>query len=146
MRATCQLKFLKEIHHLAALGPASRSPIGLSSIPVEDFLEQSMRQTLGSVKSLSSCDVNIETDPQSTEGVVSWAKTNKLTNVFTTYAPVGPARTALTEIQKQLKQHEIPVSFIFDEYDQAVWPHTARGFFQLNREIDDILESLGLEV
>ena len=136
----------KEIHYLAALGPASRSPIGLSSIPVEDFLEQSMRQTLGSVKSLSSCDVNIETDPQSTEGVVSWAKTNKLTNVFTTYAPVGPARTALTEIQKQLKQHEIPVSFIFDEYDQAVWPHTARGFFQLNREIDDILESLGLEV
>ena len=136
----------KEIHHLAALGPASRSPIGLSSVPVEDFLEQSMRQTLGSVKSLSSYDVNIETDPQSTKGVVSWAKTNKLTSVVTTYAPVGPARTALTEIQKQLKQHEIPVSFICDEYDQAVWPHTARGFFQLNREIDDILESLGLEV
>jgi len=105
-----------------------------------------MRQTLGSVKSLSSVDVNMETDPQSMKGVVSWAKTNKLTSIVTTYAPAGPARTALTEIQKQLKQREIPTSFICDEYDQAVWPHTARGFFQLNREIDDILASLGLEV
>ena len=122
----------KEAHYLAALGPTSRSPIGLSSIPVGDFLEQSIKQTLGSVKALPSCNANIEMDPQSTEGVVSWAKTNKLTSVVTTYAPVGPARTALTEIQKQLKQHEIPVSFICDEYDQAVWPHTARGFFQLN--------------
>ncbi len=135
----------KEALHLAALGPTSRSPIGLSSIPVGDFLGQSTSQTLRSVKSLTSRHLNIETDAQSTEGVVSWATTNQLTNVVTTYAPVGPTRTALATIQRQLKQHKIPVSFIGDEYDQAVWPHTTRGFFQLNREIDDILELLGLE-
>ncbi|MFL2527840.1 MAG: FAD-binding domain-containing protein [Candidatus Azotimanducaceae bacterium] len=135
----------KEALHLAALGPTPRSPIGLSSIPVGDFLGQSTSQTLRSVKSSSSRHLNIETDAQSTEGVVSWATTNQLTNVVTTYAPVGPTRTALATIQRQLKQHKIPVSFIGDEYDQAVWPHTARGFFQLNREIDDILELLGLE-
>ena len=135
----------KEAHYLAALGPASRSPIGLSSIPVGDFLGQSISQTLRSVKALPSHNVNFETDTLSTEGVVSWATTNQLTNVVTTYAAVGPTRTALAKIQRQLKQHEIPVSFICDEYDQAVWPHTARGFFQLNREIDDILELLGLE-
>ena len=134
----------KDAHYLAALEPASRSPIGLSSIPVGDFLEQSIKQTLGSVKALPSCNVNIEMDPQTTEGVISWAKTNKLTSVVTTYAPAGPAKTALTEIQERLKQHEIPVSFICDEYDQAFWTHTARVFFQLNREIDDIIESLGL--
>ena len=137
-------KIPKEVHCLAALKPCSRSPIGLSSIPVGDFLGQSIKQTLHSINELPSCKVNIEIEPQSTDGVVSWATSNELTHIVTTYAPVGPARNALAEIQKQLKQHEISVSFIRDRYDQAVWPHTARGFFQLNREIDDILESLGL--
>ena len=56
------------------------------------------------------------------------------------------ARTPMGSLRFSYCNSHRPVRFIFDEYDQAVWPHTARGFFQLNREIDDILESLGLEV
>ena len=51
---------------------------------------------------------------------------------------------ALKELEHGLKQQGIHLSLILDQYDRVVWPHTSRGFFQLNREIEDILEQLGL--
>lgn len=57
--------------------------------------------------------------------------------LVTPYAPVGPTADALTGAGA-------PVTPIRRPIDDAAWAHATRGFFQLKKEIPDILRRLGL--
>ncbi len=50
--------------------------------------------------------------------------------VVTAYAPVGPAATML---------EGLPVLRLRRVWDEKVWPHAARGYFQLRRHLPDLI-------
>ena len=128
---------------VAALEFCSRSPIGLGSLPVEDFVNQSIAQTIDTVSHSSTSALTYGV--KSISAILKWATQNRLESITTARAPVGPVRDALKKIEEGLTERGIRLSFIVDDYDRAVWPHTTRGFFQLNREIEEILEKLKLD-
>lgn len=57
--------------------------------------------------------------------------------LVTAYAPVGPTADVLAGAGAPVTQIRRPI-------DEAAWAHATRGFFQLKREIPDILRRLGL--
>ena len=132
------------ITDIAALKLAPRSPIGLSSEPVETFISLAIKSTLARMAADNNNILVEQSQLLSIRAVVEWAKKRNLDSVLAPYAPQGPAKEALKILQRQLLLHNIELSEIGNAYDQHIWPHSKAGFFQLNKRISDILGALGV--
>jgi deoxyribodipyrimidine photo-lyase len=60
-------------------------------------------------------------------------------SVVTAYAPVGPARDRLDELEPALRAEGIALHRVRREWDDATWPHAKRGFFAFAEHIPDLL-------
>ena len=132
------------ITDIAGLKLAPRSPIGLSSEPVESFISLAIKSTLARMAADNNNILVEQSQLLSIRAVVEWAKKRNLDSVLAPYAPQGPAKEALKILQRQLLLHNIELSEIGNAYDQHIWPHSTAGFFQLNNRIPDILEAQGV--
>jgi deoxyribodipyrimidine photo-lyase len=64
--------------------------------------------------------------------------------MITAEIPVGPASDAMRNAAPELGAAYIKVDVFRQTYDQAVWPHTKKGFFGLKKQIPAILSTLGI--
>lgn len=64
--------------------------------------------------------------------VAGWVKAQK-GRVVTPWAPIGPTATALSALD---------LTHIRRPWDEAMWPHTTKGFFQLKQRLPDLLPRL----
>ncbi|MEO1679371.1 MAG: FAD-binding domain-containing protein [Pseudomonadota bacterium] len=74
------------------------------------------------------------------------AKTEQLgvTSVVTAYAPVGPVADRLADALGALEQAGLALHQIRRTYDDLAWPHATKGFFELKRNVPQVLRGLGL--
>ncbi|MGR8948711.1 MAG: FAD-binding domain-containing protein [Gammaproteobacteria bacterium] len=73
------------------------------------------------------------------EGVAAWATELGVTQIVTAYATVGPTQKALATAARFLERRNIKLLTIKRKYDDAVWPHSNKGFFKLKKQIGKIL-------
>lgn len=83
------------------------------------------------------------TDADSPESVAEWAETERLEQVATAYAPVGPAAEALDRLGRELQRRGIRLVRVPREEDLAAWQHATHGFFRFKKHIPELLEQLG---
>jgi len=77
------------------------------------------------------------------DAIVDWARDLGLEQVATPYAPVGPARSRLTALDKALAVHDISLVRLLRDWDRDAWPHATHGFFRFRRAIPRLLDGLG---
>ncbi|OYQ31402.1 hypothetical protein CHU95_19805 [Niveispirillum lacus] len=71
--------------------------------------------------------------------VVAWARQNRLTQIVTPEAPVGPVRAALTALTPVLSQAGVRLVPVRRPYDALCWPLATKGFFAFKERIPDLL-------
>jgi deoxyribodipyrimidine photo-lyase len=73
------------------------------------------------------------------DDVAAWAKSHQIARIVTPYAPAGLTAWALAELRGDLAKGGVELQPVVRPWDRAVWPHTARGFFQLKNKIPFLL-------
>ncbi|WP_144185710.1 FAD-binding domain-containing protein [Elioraea rosea] len=76
------------------------------------------------------------------DGVVGWAAASGAEAVVTAYVPVGPVAEALEAIRPALAARGLPLIRLRRNWDEALWPHATKGFFQLKTRIPELLRVL----
>lgn len=76
------------------------------------------------------------------EDIRDWAVAQKLEQVVTPYAPVGPTASALRAVEKLLGAEGIALVQVMRDEDAQAWPHATHGFFRFKERIPDLLTAL----
>lgn len=71
------------------------------------------------------------------DAVQAWAEAQKLDQIITPHAPVGPVRAALRHARKS---GNIPITEVRRAIDSAAWPLATAGFFKFKQHIPDLLD------
>jgi deoxyribodipyrimidine photo-lyase len=77
--------------------------------------------------------------------IVAAAKKASVSEVVTSYLPVGPSAEALQKARKDIEDAGLNLTQVRRPYDTLCWPHATRGFFALKKKIPVILSELGLQ-
>jgi hypothetical protein len=70
---------------------------------------------------------------------IAWAKSLAVEEVVTAYAPQGPVRWSLDQLQDQLARDGIRVARLQRPFDARVWPHARAGYFKLKEKIPSLM-------
>jgi len=84
-------------------------------------------------------------DADWSETLLSWCAQHGLRQVVTAWAPVGPVATRLDAVEKCLAENGIELFRVRRDYDEQAWPHAAKGYFKLKRQVPELLTALGID-
>ena len=110
---------------------AGRSPLAVSQ-GVTEFTAEALAH--------AAADAPAFTAPGE---VAAWAAAEKLDQIITPYAPVGPAAEALRKLDTALSAHGITLTRLMRRYDRLCWPHATKGFFPFKANIPDFVKEIG---
>ncbi|MFN7176871.1 MAG: hypothetical protein ACK4MX_08265, partial [Thermaurantiacus sp.] len=71
--------------------------------------------------------------------LLAWASAERLRQVVTAHAPVGPVADRIASAAGALASAGIPLVQVLRPWDARAWPHASRGFFQFRQHIPDLL-------
>lgn len=74
--------------------------------------------------------------------IVDWARKEKLGQVLTPAATVGPVQEMLRVTELALARHGIRLVPVPRPYDLLCWPHATKGFFAFKTQIPSLLATL----
>lgn len=74
--------------------------------------------------------------------ILTWAKAQGIEQLVTPYAPVGPAATALSRLDRALAAEGITLVRLLRPYDASAWPHATHGFFRFKEAIPALVAEL----
>ncbi len=87
----------------------------------------------------------VELAALSSQSVLEWCRTSRISMVAVAYAPVGPEAPVLDGIEALLAQHDISLLRVRRRYDSLTWPHATKGFFALKEKIPSLLQKLNIQ-
>lgn len=73
-----------------------------------------------------------------------WASAAGVTQIVTPYVPRGPLHDWMTEATPYLAARGVALAEWRRDWDSAIWPHAAAGFFKVKQQIPRILAELKL--
>ncbi|QBF32581.1 FAD-binding domain-containing protein [Thalassococcus sp. S3] len=116
------------ISHRADLSPLALSPrvLDFEEGAIDD-LTQRLSHRLGPI-------------PRITD-IAEWAEAERLDQIVTPYAPVGPEASALSRAEARLTDRTTLIRAL-RPYDEAAWPHATHGFFRFKEKIPRLLAGL----
>ena len=82
---------------------------------------------------------------ESAHEVSSWMEEQGLNDLHSSYIPTGEIRSSLAELPTMLESSGHCYYEHLNDYDRTVWPHCRKGFFQLGKSIDSLIDTLGLD-
>lgn len=74
----------------------------------------------------------------------AFAEASGVKTIVTAAPAIGPVASALAAASPTLREAGVDLIEIRRGYDEAVWPHTTKGFFKLKDKIPKIIEKLAL--
>ena len=77
--------------------------------------------------------------------ISSWMEEQGLNDLHSSYIPTGEIRSSLAELPTMLESSGRRYYEHLNDYDRTVWPHCRKGFFQLGKSIDSLIDTLGLD-
>ena len=82
---------------------------------------------------------------ESAHEISSWMEEQGLNDLHSSYIPTGEIRSSLAELPTMLESSGHCYYEHLNDYDRTVWPHCRKGFFQLGKSIDSLIDTLGLD-
>ena len=109
------------------------------------FREEALKDVKYRIAENSSVDIeNIKMFKSACE-ISSWVEKQGVKDLHSSYIPTGEIRSSLTELPTMLEASGHSFHQHLNDYDQTVWPHCRKGFFQLGKSIDSLIDTLGLD-
>ncbi len=116
-----------------------------SPLPTGETVRRFVDAAMADALTRSSDRFGLQADRlASFEDVPRWARSFGVSAVVTGYAPVGPVASRLDALQPRLSAEGIALVRLRRSWDEAIWPHATRGYFQVRDRIPSILEAQGL--
>ena len=122
------------------LATEARSPFPIGQ-PVRAFAEAALADGLARAAQAFAVPAK---RLASFDAVIAWAKGAGVDAVVTAYAPVGPIAARLDRLAGLLRAEGIPLIRLRRPWDEVIWPHATRGYFQVKDRIPEVLAGLGL--
>jgi deoxyribodipyrimidine photo-lyase len=119
--------------------PAPRSPLALGAM-AERFVTGASDDALARAAAHYALGAERLADAAA---VAAWAKGAGAAAVVTAHAPVGPVAERLAALAPVLAAEGVRLIRLRRAWDEAIWPHATRGFFQVKDRIPSLLRSLG---
>ena len=82
---------------------------------------------------------------ESASEISPWMEEQGLDDLHSSYIPTGETRSSLAELSAMLESSGRCYYEHLNDYDRTVWPHCRKGFFQLGKSIDSLIDTLGLD-
>ncbi len=123
----------------ALLTAGSRSPLAVAE-QVTEFAAGATADARARLDLPNGPDVE---GPEAVRRLVDWARAEGLRQVVTPHAPVGPAASALAELEPALGRAGIRLVRGLRGWDARAWPHATHGFFRFRERIPALLDGLG---
>lgn len=79
------------------------------------------------------------------EALVAWADELDVAAIATPEPPVGPVREVLDALEPGLDAEGIQLLRVRRDWDDAFWPHAARGYFAFKDRLRETLQALGVK-
>ena len=76
--------------------------------------------------------------------IANWLGEHGVKTLVIPYCPVGPASEGLAALMPEFSARGVRTLMIRRPWDSHAWPHAGKGFFQLGKNIPDILAAEGL--
>ncbi|MEQ8858921.1 MAG: FAD-binding domain-containing protein [Pseudomonadales bacterium] len=124
---------------VAVLPPAPRSPLGTGTAS-QAFTEAALDDAAQRAREAFAA---VAVEP--IDGVAAarlWARRHKLDRVVMAYAPIGPGHDVQAALGAALRAEGVEFSPFLRRFDELVWPHARRGFFELKKHIPQILDAV----
>lgn len=118
---------------------AARSPLPLAEI-VSGFAQDALADALARGSRRWSIPAQRVPPAES----MRWCREHGIEQLLMPYAPVGPGADAQRALVAMLAAHGQSVVRLRRDWDSAFWPHAGKGFFQLRKRIQPLLQALGL--
>jgi hypothetical protein len=83
-------------------------------------------------------------DGLTASAIRDWANNYDLSAIVTPYAPVGPVRDRLDQLDRELSD-DLTVTRLLRPWDAQAWPHATRGFFPFRERIPALLREQQIE-
>ncbi|AHM04626.1 Deoxyribodipyrimidine photolyase [Roseibacterium elongatum DSM 19469] len=74
--------------------------------------------------------------------ITAWVAETGIEQLVTAYAPVGPAASALKQIDRAMADLGGTVVQVLRPWDAAAWPHATHGFFRFKEQIPGLVSHL----
>ena len=126
-----------------ALDHDSRSPLPVGEA-ARSFTNAALDDALARVRRLHGVPVERRTAADWVETLLDWSKATGVERLVTAAPACGPVFDRLSEARPTLAAGGVSLDLLRREYDRLCWPHAARGFFRLRKQIPDLLATLGL--
>jgi deoxyribodipyrimidine photo-lyase len=78
-------------------------------------------------------------EPALETAIPEWMAANRLTQLLTPYAPVGPVADRVAPVAAALAARGLRLVPVRRPWDDAAWPHATRGFFHFRQRIPALL-------
>ena len=109
------------------------------------FRQEAIEEVKYRIAENSSVDIeNIKIFESACE-ISSWMEEQGLNDLHSSYIPTGEIRSSLAELPTMLESSGRRYYEHLNDYDRTVWPHCRKGFFQLGKSIDSLIDTLGLD-
>ena len=109
------------------------------------FRQEAIEEVKYRIAENSSVDIeNIKIFESACE-ISSWMEEQGLNDLHSSYIPTGEIRSSLAELPTMLESSGHCYYEHLNDYDRTVWPHCRKGFFQLGKSIDSLIDTLGLD-
>ena len=122
---------------IGALATKDRSPMAIGEI-AKQFTAKALRDACG--------DHPIINNSAWSDKIIEACIRHQTKTVVTSYAPVGPVSTAISNAQSDLQLAGIQVLCLRRQFDTVAWPHATKGFFAMKKNIPAILGTLGFKL
>jgi deoxyribodipyrimidine photo-lyase len=130
---------LDRLHPVAAC--RLMNPSGLSPLRITPHVSMFQTRALADAASRWSERMGGEARlVETATELLDWARENRLEQIVTAYAPVGPVAEVLHKVAEM--PGAPPLVQVRRTYDSAAWPHATKGFFPFKGKIPTLLNSL----
>jgi deoxyribodipyrimidine photo-lyase len=117
--------------HAALISAANRSPLPVSPAVLR-FTQEAVTDAQARWASRLGPAGPVAATPAE---IADWSARERLEQIVTAFTPVGPAATALDDLDRRLSEIGVRLVRVMRTYDQRAWPHASHGFFRFKKEI-----------
>ncbi len=132
---------LSDVHIVAvaafsAVDARSTHPV---SGPVSEFSEQALKDGMTRAGQHFEAPLTHLNSGELHTQLEAWARNHQLSQVLLPYVPLGPAHDALQSAMSTLDCREVRVAQLRRPWDEHLWPHASRGYFNFKKSIEILL-------
>mgnify|MGYP001172067307 FL=1 len=116
-----------------------------SSETKRKFQQEAIEDVKHRIAETSSADLENIRVLHSAHEISSWVEEHGVKDLHSSYISTGEVRSSLAELPTMLESLGHSFYEHLNDYDRTVWPHCRKGFFQLGKSIDSLIDTLGLD-